>query len=110
MAKDLASRDLGLVYHHVPGAMIGGSEAWRTSARPGDEAAPWREVGAVITVELSMEEAKAVADLIWGNSVDTRWLCSTARKITAALDEVAVVSPRTLARLPLTLCEGESHG
>lgn len=43
----------------------------------------------MITVELTVEEAKAVADLIWGNSVDTRWLCSTARKITAALDEVA---------------------
>ena len=44
----------------------------------------------MVTVELTIEEAKAVADLIWGRTVDTRWLCSTASKITAALDEVAV--------------------
>jgi len=44
----------------------------------------------MVTVELTIEEAKAVADLIWGHPVDTRWLRSTASKITAALDEVAM--------------------
>jgi hypothetical protein len=38
------------------------------------------------TVELTIEEAQAVADLIRGNPVDARWLCSAYNKITAALD------------------------
>jgi hypothetical protein len=63
----------------------------------------------MITVELEMEEAKAIADLIWGNSVDTRWLCSTSRKITAALDEAASDLAPDLTRLPVALSEGESH-
>ena len=43
----------------------------------------------MVTVELTIEEAKAVADLIWGHPIDTRWLCSAASKVTAALDEAA---------------------
>ena len=74
------------------------------------QAAPRREVGWVmITVELEMEEAKAVADLIWGNPVDTRWLCSTSRKIAAALEEAAADLARDRTRLPIALFGGESH-
>jgi len=40
----------------------------------------------VVTVELTIEEAQAVADLIWGNPIDTRWLCSASNKVRAALD------------------------
>ena len=62
----------------------------------------------MITVELTVEEATAVADLIWGNPVDTRWLCSTARKVTAALDEAAADLAPDLARLPIPVSGGES--
>ena len=40
----------------------------------------------MVTVELTIEEAQAVADLIWGNPIDTRWLCSASNKVRAALD------------------------
>jgi hypothetical protein len=39
----------------------------------------------MVTVELTIEEAQAISDLIWGNPVDTRWLCSANNKISAAL-------------------------
>jgi len=41
----------------------------------------------MVTMELTMKEARAIADLIRGNSVDTRWLCSVFNKITAAIDK-----------------------
>lgn len=41
---------------------------------------------AMITVELTLEETQAVSDLISGNPIDTRWLCSANNKITAAID------------------------
>ena len=34
----------------------------------------------MVTMELTMEEARAIADLIRGNPVDTRWLCSVFNK------------------------------
>lgn len=39
------------------------------------------------TVELTVEEARAIADLIWGKPVNTRWLCSASKKITAAIEK-----------------------
>ena len=41
----------------------------------------------MVTMELTTEEARAIADLIRGNPVDTRWLCSVFNKITAAIDK-----------------------
>ena len=41
----------------------------------------------MVTMELTMEEARAIADLIRGNPVDTRWLCSVFNKITATIDK-----------------------
>jgi hypothetical protein len=41
----------------------------------------------MVTMELTMEEARAIADLIRGNPVDTRWLCSVFNKINTAIDK-----------------------
>jgi hypothetical protein len=40
----------------------------------------------MVTMEWTIEETRAIADLIRGNSVETRWLCSVFNKITAAID------------------------
>ncbi len=48
---------------------------------------PHGQVRSMVTVELTIEEAQAIANFIWGNPVDKFWFRSAVKKITTAIDE-----------------------